>query len=274
MSFYTIDRDICNRDGICAAECPTGIIEISEPGAFPVLIEGAEELCINCGHCVAVCPKGAFSLETMTPEKIKAVRKELLPDPEQVEHFLKTRRSVRSFKRKSVPREILAQLLDITRYAASGHNDQPLHWMVFEDKKELMRLSGMVVDWMREMVNSGVGEEFSGPLMCFINAWDRGEDSILRNTPNIILCHAHSSGLLIQENTAIAMTYLELAAYSLGLGSCWAGAFQMAAVLFPALTEVLKLPEGHQCTGVMMIGYPSYRFFRIPERDDSRITWR
>jgi nitroreductase len=34
---------------------------------------------------------------------------------------------------------------------------------------------------------------------------------------------------------AIALTYLELATYSLGLGACWAGYFSAAAAFYPPM---------------------------------------
>jgi nitroreductase/NAD-dependent dihydropyrimidine dehydrogenase PreA subunit len=274
MSLFTIDQDRCSRDGICVGECPMGLIEAKEEKAFPTEVEGADELCINCGHCVAACPKGAFGLESMKPEVCKEVNKDLLPDPAQVEHFLKTRRSVRCYREKPVPRKILAKLMDIVRFAPSAHNDQPLHWIVVEDKKEVRHLGSLVVDWMREAVKGDMDAEYSAILNRFVKAWDRGEDPILRKAPHVIICHAHSSELLIQENSAIALTYLELAANSLGLGCCWAGALQMGALFSPEITDALNLPEGHQSSGAMMVGYPTHRFYRIPERDESRITWR
>jgi ferredoxin len=107
------------------------IIELKEE--FPVPVAGAEELCINCGHCVAVCPHGALSLKTMAPEQCPPVRKEWLFGPEQTEHFLRSRRSVRVYKDKPADRETLAKLIDMARFAPSGHNAQPVQWLVIYD---------------------------------------------------------------------------------------------------------------------------------------------
>jgi len=122
MSIFAVDHDKCNFCGLCAVECPAAIIVIKRPEALPFMARGGEKFCINCGHCVAVCPPGAISLETMKPADCITVSKELLPTPEQVEHFLKSRRSVRVFKEEPVPRKILAKLIDIAHYAPSGRN--------------------------------------------------------------------------------------------------------------------------------------------------------
>lgn len=273
MSLFAIDRDKCKRDGICVAVCPGGVIEIKEPEAFPSLVEGGEELCINCGHCVAVCPQGAFRLATMKPEDCAPVKKELLPAPEQVEHLLRSRRSVRSYKQKPVPREILGRLIDIARYAPSGHNDQPTRWIVVEDAKELERLKVMTVDWMRSVIKEWPETEVTIILDSFVNSWERGEDRILRGAPHVIIGHASKSALSPQVDCSTALTYLELAAHSLGLGACWAGALQAAAASHPPIVEALQIPEGHQCFGAMMVGYPRHEFRRIPLRNIPQTLW-
>jgi len=67
MLFY-VDPEKCNRDGICVEACGRRLIEMGEADSVPTLITGVEELCINCGHCVAVCPSGALALHTMRPK--------------------------------------------------------------------------------------------------------------------------------------------------------------------------------------------------------------
>jgi NAD-dependent dihydropyrimidine dehydrogenase PreA subunit len=52
VRLFTIDHEKCNTDGICAFECPAHITEMTKSG--PVPSDGAEEICIQCGHCVAV----------------------------------------------------------------------------------------------------------------------------------------------------------------------------------------------------------------------------
>jgi len=250
------------------------IIKIQEPEAFPSLVPDGEALCINCGHCVGVCPHGALRLETMAPEACDPVKRDLLPTPEQVEHFLRSRRSVRSYKEKAVPREVVTRLLDIARYAPSAHNDQNVHWIVIEDQKELKEFAGMVIDWMRFILKEIPGLETEALMEEFVSSWEQGEDPVLRGAPQLIVGHVDQETLMPMENCSIALTYLELAAYSMGLGACWAGAFQLAAMSHPPIMEALRLPEGHKSYGAMMIGYPKYKFSRIPLRDDPRIVWR
>jgi nitroreductase/NAD-dependent dihydropyrimidine dehydrogenase PreA subunit len=274
MSLFAVDPDKCNFCGLCANECPAGIFVIKETKALPFVARGAEEFCINCGHCVAVCPPGAISLETMKPEDCAAVRKNLLPAPEQVEHFLKSRRSVRAYKEEPVPREILAKIIDIARYAPSGHNAQPVEWLVVEDPKEVRRLGGLVVDGMRSAIEESPGLADFFPIDFLVAAHKRGEDPIMRHAPHAIVAHAPGDAVTAQQDGLIALTYLELAAYSLGVGACWAGFVHFTAMSYRPMREALRLPQGHHCLGAMMIGYPKHKFSRIPLRNEPKIIWR
>jgi len=274
MTLFTVDRHRCKRDGICVAECPQGVIEINDPDTFPSLIESGEQVCINCGHCVAVCPHGAFMLATMKPEDCAPVMEEILPSAAQVEHFLKSRRSARAYKDKSVAREVLAKVIEIAAYAPSGHNNQPVHWTVIEDSKELHRLTALTIDWMRSMLETMPHSEVTLTLEHFVDSWQRGGDPVLRGAPHLIIAHADKSVSTSPIDCTIALCYLELAAHSMGLAACWAGAIQMAAALYPPVAEALKLPSQHRCFGAMMMGYPEHRFRRIPLRDYPQVNWR
>ena len=274
MSVFTVDDAKCTRCGICMEECPPRIIEMLDPKAIPSVIPDQAERCITCGHCVAVCPFAAIDLKAMKPEECDLVQKELLPTAEQVEYFLKSRRSIRVYKEDRVPHAVLAKLIDTARYAPSGHNAQPVHWMVVEDPKEVRKLAALVIEWMNLLNRKSprLMEQFHFDL--FVKAWERGEDRVLRGAPHLIVAHAPKDTALAQENCAIALTYLELAAYSQGLGTCWAGYLLAAASSFPALINALALPGGHKCFGAMMVGYPEHEFKRIPLRNEPSIIWR
>jgi nitroreductase/NAD-dependent dihydropyrimidine dehydrogenase PreA subunit len=274
MSLFTVDKKECRRDGLCVAECPAKIIEIIGKEDFPTPIDGAEGLCINCGHCVSICPHQALSLKTMSPKECLPVRKELLLSPEQCEHFLRSRRSIRSYKEKRVSRDLLQKLIEIARCAPTGHNSQSVHWLVIEDATEVRRLGGLVADWMRSLLKEMAEYALSMNMDRVVDSWDKGIDRILRCAPHLIVAHGLSTMPLSKSSCFIALTYLELAAPSLGLGTCWAGYFNAAANFYPPLQEALALPKDHLPYGSAMIGYPMYRYQRMPPRNKPEISWR
>ena len=76
MTLFTVDTEKCARDGICEQECPTRIIEFRSKEDFPKPIKEAEQFCIACGHCVAVCPHEAISLKWLKPEDCRSINQE------------------------------------------------------------------------------------------------------------------------------------------------------------------------------------------------------
>jgi len=274
MSLFTIDREKCKHDFLCVADCPAKIIEVVDKDAPPQPIAGAEELCINCGHCVAVCPHAALSLKTMKPEDCPPARRDFLPGLEQVEHFFRYRRSTRNYKDEPVEREKLSRLIDIARYAPSGHNLQPVHWLVIQDSKEVRRLAGIVIDWMRWMMREQPVIAAQWHFERVVEASELGLDRVLRGAPHLVVAHGEASLPPAQVASIIALSYMELAALALGLGACWAGYFTTCANNYPPMKEALALPRGHTTFGGMMVGYPKLKYQRLPLRNEPRVTWR
>jgi len=274
MSLLTVDQEHCHRDGICADVCPAMVITLEGDHGYPTLVEDGAERCIRCGHCVAVCPHGALSHAAMTAEDCPAVEKARLPEAAQVEHFLRARRSIRRYKKEPLDRETLARIIDVARYAPSGHNFQPVQWLVVESPIEVQRLAGMVVDWMRHLIAEDNPMAAAMHMDKVVDAWDEGHDRICRSAPHLIVAHAAKANPTSPAAATIAMAYLELAAASMGLGACWAGYFNVAANFWPPLNEALALPEGHAPYGSMLVGRPQYRYQRLPLRNEPQITWR
>ncbi len=274
MSFLVVDADKCKRDGLCVSECPVGIVGLKDKKSLPELVAGGAEFCINCGHCVAVCPHGAMSLENMESQQCQPLQRNLMPTREQVNYFLRSRRSARVYKDKPVDRKILTDLLDVARYAPSGHNWQPVHWLVILERAELNRLSDLVIEWMRLMLSNNVPVAREMHFDRVIQVWESGIDRILRGAPHLLVAHGPSALPSAQSACTIALTYLELAAYSFGLGACWAGYFNAAANFYKPLQEALSLPQGHQCFGAMMVGHARNKYHRLPFRNEAKIEWR
>jgi len=86
--------------------------------------------------------------------------------------------------------------------------------------------------------------------------------------------YAHKDDVTAPTACTIALTYLELAAPSFDLGTCWAGYFNAGATFWPPMQEELRLPEGNVSFGSMMVGYPKFKYQRLPLRNDAKIMWR
>jgi len=274
MSLFIVDREKCKKDIICVQVCPIGIIELNDDNMVPTPVQDAETLCISCGHCVAACPHGALSHRSMTPEQCIPFVNKLQPAHEQVGQFLRSRRSIRVYQDKAVDRKMLTKLVDIARFAPSGINSQPVEWLIIYDRDDVQRLAGCVIDWMRAMIKER--PQFAAGLHMerTVKRWENGSDSICRQAPHIFVTHARKDNPMATTSCSIALAYLELAAHACGLGACWAGYFDAAARFWPPMRKELRLSEGHVSYGAMMIGYPKHSYYRIPLRNEARITWR
>ena len=272
MSIFTVDQPLCARDGICVSECPAFVIEMKDKESFPTLTDGGEARCINCGHCVAVCPHAAISLARMPVESCPPIDQDLTLSESQAEQFLRSRRSIRTYKKQDVDPETLKRLIDIARYAPTGSNSQLVQWLIVPTREKVVELTGLAVDWMRNAVAEKNPMAEAYQMAGIVRAWDNGIDIISRGAPALIIPHGPEAYPIMTIDSAIALSYLDLAAPPLGLGCCWAGFFMTAAGYWPPLIEALQLPEGHKSFGAMMVGYPKFRYQRLPERNEAKVT--
>lgn len=273
MQLIEIDKTTCNQDGICAAVCPAGIISLAK-GEFPELVENADEFCIRCGHCVAVCPAGSLTHREMPASQCPPVNRAMQLSPKQCEYFFRSRRSIRAYKDQPVDADTISRLIEIARYAPTGHNSQCVEWTVLGDRSELDRLGGIVIDWMRWMTAHMPEVAASVHMDRAIARWENGTDVVFRGAPMLIVAHADQALRPAPAACTIAAAYLELAAPTFNLGGCWAGYFMAAAANYPPMQEALALPPGHLCFAALMVGHPKFSYQRLPLRNPPKISWR
>jgi len=235
MSLFTVNKELCAKDGICAAVCPPQIITMEDE--FPRSKEDFEELCLDCGHCVAVCPKGAMNLKTLSPDQCPPVNPELVLTRDHVEHLVRSRRSIRTFKQKKVDRELLKDVIDIARYGPTGSNKQPVKWLVLYEPEDVKEVADMVIQCIKHMRKSAPEAANFSSLDKLVEVYESGNDRICRGAPHLVFAHADASNGGGQTDCTIAMTYLELVLPSFGLGGCWAGYVNGMIRSWPPLSE-------------------------------------
>ncbi|MBA4394232.1 MAG: hypothetical protein C0407_11830 [Desulfobacca sp.] len=274
MGILIIDEQKCKKDGICAAECPTAIINLQNEKGYPALMTGGENFCLRCGHCVAICPHGALSHQFVPIEDCLPIKKELIINEQQAEQFLRSRRSIRFFQDKPVEKEIIQRLIEMARYAPTASNSQLVEWLVLNDPSQIKEIATLTIEWIRQVLKKDPESKQAPYLPLILFAWEAGIDAVLRNAPALVVASAPkeaSNGLV---DVTLALSYLDLMAPSLGLGTCWAGLLQGALLSSPSLKKALGLPENHPHHYPMMIGFPKVKYQRLPERKPPKITYR
>ncbi|MBF0485144.1 MAG: nitroreductase family protein [Candidatus Omnitrophica bacterium] len=274
MITLDVDKKTCKGDGRCVEVCPIQILKMNKNDHIPEFLPGGGERCINCGHCFSFCPPGSIKLSTMSVSDTVPFNHSQLPNAEQVQLLLKARRSIRTYKDAPVAKESIEKLLDIARYAPSGINRQPVNWMVVMGKEKVHDLAGRVSTWMEQLLEakSPIAEALRFNIS--LEAWKKGEDRICRGAPCIVMAYGLKDDPMVPQSCTIAATYLELAAFGLGLGACWAGYLNMAINMSDDVRKFTGMSSRAAAGAVMMIGHPKYRYSRIPLRNPARVIWK
>ena len=136
-----------------------------------------------------------------------------------------SRRSIRRYEDKEIPKNVLDKIIEAGRQSPSAGNKQPYRFVVVTDSEIKQELGGL----------------FS---------------RFLKKAPVVIVGCANPQALLTGKwatvDTTIALQNMVLAAWNLGIGSCWIGAFNEQKV-----KNSLKIPEDWKVVALIALGYPA-----------------
>jgi nitroreductase/ferredoxin len=260
MGLLMVDQEKCCRDELCVMVCPSAIIRMSGKTGFPDIIPRGEKACIQCGHCVAVCPTGAMSHARVPLENCPPLQKERTVSEEQAVQFLRSRRSIRRFKPQPVEKADLEHIIHIARYAPSASNSQPIQWIVVSTPSAIHRLAQWTAAHMRRTIADQDASTYAPYWPALVAAWDEGIDVVLRSAPVVVIAAAAA-------NKNHGMTNVTLAANAMGLGTCWAGLLHAAMAADPTFAEQIPLLATHPHHYPLMVGYSAVQYHRMPERN-------
>ncbi|WP_419783196.1 nitroreductase family protein [Maridesulfovibrio sp.] len=261
-----IDPELCKADGLCVHVCPLSVLSVEENGQTPTVHPKKTKYCINCGHCMSVCPAGAITLSAFEGEQAVPFTQEELPSSTKVETLIKTRRSTRRFKKTTLSANEIGELIHTAAYAPSGHNAQTVSWTVLDSPEKVHELGEVVAEWMEEMVKQKNPLAKKLFLPGLVNAWKKGNDVICRNAPAAAIAWAPKLGITPQADTVIATNTLELTAHAKGYGTCWAGYIVLAAAYSQKVLDYLEIPDNHMAHGALFLGYQATKYRNIPAR--------
>jgi nitroreductase len=156
-------------------------------------------------------------------------------------NVIKTRRSIRSYKKEPIKEDALGRVLEAIRLSPSGSNRQPWKFIIVKDFEVKSKLAKHCMNqlWQAE-----------APIMIVACGPDIGY--------NRGGWMGDKSGAI---DVAIAFTHLVLAARAEGLGTCWIGAFNNDAI-----KEVLNIPENYNVVAITALGYPKNHEFTETDR--------
>ena len=144
---------------------------------------------------------------------------------------IKGRRSIRAFKKQPLPENTIETLIDAARCAPSAGNIQPWEFVIIKNPTTKTKLA--------QAANQKHIEE--APVVIVVCADEKRSAMGYASRGRNLYC---------LQDTAAATQNILLAAYSLGLGTCWVGAFNEDEV-----KDILKTPEGMKPVAMIPIGY-------------------
>ena len=143
---------------------------------------------------------------------------------------IQQRYSVRRYQDRPVEAEKLARILEAARLAPSAGNRQEWRFVVVTDEQ------------LRHQLMAAAGDQgFVGQAPVVIAACAETDERLMG-----------CGQLSYPIDVAIALEHIALQAVEEGLGTCWVGAFDEAAV-----KQILDIPESIRVVELMPLGYPA-----------------
>jgi len=145
---------------------------------------------------------------------------------------IKGRRSIRKFKDRAVGKEMIEELLNAAQMAPSAGNLQARDFIIVTNKITKQKLT-----------KAALGQSFieKAPVVIVVIADIERSSRIYRSRGELYATQDATAGI---EN-------ILLSAYSMGLGTCWIGAFDENAVC-----ELLGIPNKTLPVAIIPVGYP------------------
>ena len=151
----------------------------------------------------------------------------------EISDTIKTRRSIRSFKKDPVPDELIQQIIEAGAFAPSSHNTQPWEFIIIKDKCTIEKLS-KAHEWSTHLSCAPVVIVACGNL---------------KKRDHVFPC---------MISVTLAVENMLLMINSLGLATCW------TYIHNPELPEAeknvketLDLPDHIIPLCMLPVGYPS-----------------
>ena len=145
---------------------------------------------------------------------------------------IKKRRSIRAYKKQDLPRDTIEKLIEAARWAPSAGNVQPWEFVVASSQRAKRELS-MAAFEQKDL------EEASVVIVVCADEKRAAESYGVRGKT-----------LYCLQDTAAAIQNILLTACSLGLGSCWIGAFKEDEI-----RKVINAPEEMRPVALVPVGY-------------------
>jgi nitroreductase/NAD-dependent dihydropyrimidine dehydrogenase PreA subunit len=285
----TIDITKCTGCQTCISVCPDQTIAIIDKVAAIV-----GEKCMICGHCMAACPTDAITVQGIDVDAgsfttFESDERWLSPgdfDISQLVRLMRSRRSIRNYSDKSVPVELLNDLVKIGATAPSGTNSQKWTFTILQKRADVLHLGDKVAEFftrLNRQANSillrkslqllGKPElqnyynRYHKTVSGALEDWqERNIDRLFHGAPAAILVGSQPGASCPAEDALLATQNILLAAHGMGLGTCLIGYVVEAIKRDKSIKKYLNIPPEENIYSVIAIGHGIERYQTLTGR--------
>lgn len=265
-----VNDETCIGCGECAADCPYGLIVME--GDRPTIADSQAGMCVQCHHCLAICPTGALGIQGRKPADSLELPGDR-PSAEQMAMLIKGRRTIRRYHSEPVSREEIDFLLQNVAYAPTGVNNRQVLFTLIEEPRVMAEFRQATYQALQAKIADGglpAGMEYLEEAVR--RAGESGEDTIFRGAPHFLVASSPKESPCPEVDCHIALSYFELLAASMGLGTVWSGLAKWSLTMIaPELLIKIGIPDSHIIGYMMAFGQPAVTYHRTVQRENNNV---
>lgn len=275
MNHMIVDRDKCRGCGQCEQRCGfKRVISVDETGRAS--FQPDRTRCIECYHCLMICPEGAISPGD-------DVRLSVAPVGGKTPSVL-TRRSCRVYTDRLPDRETVNDIIGDANMAPRAYIDFTDRQYVVVTGRALADLRTFLIKKIEShsrafrlllripFLPASLKRSLNNLAWCFsaTAAANREREQLFQGAPAVILITGPAQITVGRANSQYALLQLMIRAEERGLGTCISGYVDGYG---PSISRFLGLPKGVRVFCGVMIGYPAASFPRYVRREDTAVAW-
>jgi nitroreductase len=243
---------------------------------------------------MSVCPASAVSIKGLSYENDFYDMPDGVSCENSFFNMILTRRAVRNFIDKPVPKEMLEKIVQAIALAPPGFPPIKHEIIVVQDPNIMKKALPYMVDFYEKLytafrnpvkkafIKREAGKnkfkQMESHLIPMLKVRLPGlkngtEDTITRSAPSMILFLAEKNGEDIISDIYVAATYCILAAHSIGLGGSIMNIIPPVINRKEELRVMFDIPDGSEVIASVIIGFPKYKYRRCIIRNLKSIKY-
>ena len=253
-----IDADKCIGCGKCVSDCINEylILVDAEDGCRKAAFKERGR-CLECGHCNAICPKGAISGGKLL---------EAAGEEDELLHLMSEKRTVRKYiKGKTIEEDVLQRIIYSGQSAPTDRNRKSARIILVKEK--LPEIYDKALDYLvEEVTKTGT----INPLYSSTMRLDSKRDEVLWNAEYMVVFAGNKANL---TDAAIAAERMQLEAASLNVGTGYRGDMKTAINNVPELREMLGVRNNEEVLICFAMGITDIKYLRPAVKSNRKVEF-